>query len=37
VFVERLIAQVEENVRRVVERCIEEVLEAEVTALLERG
>ena len=36
VFVERLIVQVEEKVRHVVSRCIEEALEAEVTALLER-
>ena len=37
VFVETLTTQLEENVRRVVERCIDEVLEAELTALLERG
>lgn len=36
-FVERLIAQLQEKVRYVVGRCIEEALEAEVTALLERG
>ena len=35
-FVEWLIAQVEEKVRHVVERCIEETLEAKVTGLLER-
>lgn len=36
-FVEELIDQIEEQVRRVVARCIEEVLAAEVTALLGRG
>ena len=36
-FVEMLIAQLQEKVRYVVGRCIEEALEAEVTALLERG
>ena len=35
-YVEGLIAQIEESVRRVVTRCIEEALEAEVTTLLKR-
>ena len=36
-FVEGLIAQIEEQVRQVVLRCIEEALEAEVDTLLKRG
>jgi transposase-like protein len=36
-LVEGLIAQIEESVRGLVARCIEDALEAEVTALLERG
>lgn len=36
-FVERLIVQLQEKMRYVVGRCIEEALEAEVKALLERG
>jgi putative transposase len=36
-FVERLIGQIEEHVRQVVARCIEEALEAEVNTLLKRG
>lgn len=36
-FVERLIAQIEEQVRQVVARCIEEALGAEVDILLKRG
>jgi transposase-like protein len=35
-YIEGLIAQIEESVRRVATRCIEEALEAEVTTLLER-
>lgn len=36
-FVEGLMRQIEDKVRQVVGRCIEEALEAEVTALLGRG
>lgn len=36
-FVEELIAQISEQVRRIVGRCIEEALDAEVTELLGRG
>ena len=36
VFVAGLIAQISEQVRRIVGRCIEEALEAEVTELLGR-
>ena len=36
-FVERLIEQIEEQIRQLVVRCIEEALEAEVDKLLKRG
>jgi transposase-like protein len=36
-FVERLIDQIEEQVRQVVARCIEEALEAEIDTLMKRG
>lgn len=37
VWVEGLVAQIEQSVRQVVARCIEEALEAEVTVELQRG
>jgi hypothetical protein len=36
-FVERLIEEIEEQVRKVATRCIEEALEVEVNRLLRRG